>query len=68
MLEVTLTTGTELKIGEDIRIVFREDTTSGRMKVAVEAQREKRIKRIKTYEAQKDIYRKGRKKPEEGGS
>ena len=41
MLELTLTTGTELKIGDDIRIVFRGDTSSGRMKVAVEAPRER---------------------------
>ncbi len=47
MLELTLTTGTELKIGDDIRIVFRGDTTSGRLKVAVEAPREKRIERVK---------------------
>lgn len=50
MLELTLTTGTELKIGDDIRIVFKGDTTSGRMKVAVEAPREKRIERIKAPE------------------
>lgn len=53
MLELTLTTGTELKIGDDIRIVFRGDTTSGRMKVAVEAPKEKRIERIKAPEVQK---------------
>ena len=53
MLELTLTTGTELKIGDDIRIVFRGDTTSGRMKVAVEAPREKRIERVKVQEEQK---------------
>lgn len=53
MLELTLTTGTELKIGDDIRIVFRGDTTTGRMKVAVEAPREKRIERIKAPEEQK---------------
>jgi len=53
MLELTLTTGTELKIGDDIRIVFRGDTTGGRMKVAVEAPREKRIERVKAPEEQK---------------
>lgn len=52
MLELTLTTGTELKIGEDIRIVFRGDAR-GRLKVAVEAPREKRIERIKAPEEQK---------------
>ena len=53
MLELTLTTGTELKIGEDIRIVFRGDTVNGRLKVAVEAPREKRIERVKVPEEQK---------------
>ncbi len=53
MLELTLTTGTELKIGDDIRIVFRGDTSSGRMKVAVEAPREKRIERVKPAEEHK---------------
>jgi len=51
MLELTLTTGTELKIGEDIRIIFRGDATSGWLKVAVEAPREKRIERIKAPES-----------------
>ncbi len=53
MLELTLTTGTELRIGEDIRIVFRGDTTGGRFKVAVEAPKEKRIERIKAPEEPK---------------
>lgn len=50
MLELTLNTGTELKIGDDIRIVFRGDTTSGRLKVAVEAPREKRIERVRSVD------------------
>lgn len=54
MLELTLTTGTELKIGDDVRIVFRGDTTSGRMRVAVDAPREKRIERMKAPEEQKE--------------
>lgn len=53
MLELTLTTGTELKIGDDIRIFFRGDTTTGRLKVAVEAPREKRIERVKPMEKKK---------------
>ena len=53
MLELTLTTGSELKIGDDIRIVFKGDTTTGRMKVAVEAPKEKRIERVKAPEGQK---------------
>ncbi len=73
MLELTLTTGTELKIGDDIRIIFRGDTTTGRMKVAVEAPREKRIERIKVPEEQKEYGkvlivkgdRRRRKKPDE---
>jgi len=47
MLELTLTTGTELKIGDDIRILFRTESTVGRVKVAVEAPKEKRIERVK---------------------
>ena len=53
MLELTLTTGTELKIGDDIRIVFKGGTTGGRMNVAVEAPKEKRIERVKAPEEQK---------------
>lgn len=53
MLELTLTTGTELKIGDDIRIFFRGDTSNGRLKVAVEAPKEKRIERVKAPEEQK---------------
>jgi len=53
MLELTLTRGTELKIGEDIRIVFQGDTATGRMKVSVDAPRDKRIERIKPPEEQK---------------
>lgn len=53
MLELTLTTGTELRIGDDVRIVFREDVTGGRMKVAVEAPKEKKIERVKVLEGQK---------------
>ncbi len=53
MLELTLTTGTELKIGEDIKIVFRGDTTNGRLKVAVEALKEKRIEKLKALEKSK---------------
>ncbi len=52
MLELTLTTGTELKIGDDIRIVFRGDTSTGRMKVSVEAPKDKRIERVKPVEGQ----------------
>jgi len=45
--------GTELNIGKDIQIVFRGDTTSDRLKVVVEALREKRIERVKVSEEQK---------------
>lgn len=50
MLELTLNTGTELKIGDDIRIVFRGDTMSGRLKVAVEAPKDKRIERVRSVD------------------
>ncbi len=47
MLDLTLTTGTELKIGDDIRIIFNGDTSTGRVKVSVDAPKEKRIERVK---------------------
>lgn len=50
MLELTLNTGTELKIGDDIRVFFRGDTASGRLRVAVEAPKEIRIERVKALE------------------
>lgn len=53
MLELTLTAGTELKIGDDIRIVFRGDSASSRVRVAVEAPKEKRIERVRVPEEQK---------------
>lgn len=72
MLELTLTTGTELKIGDDIRIFFRGDTTTGRLKVAVEAPREKRIERVKPKKEKKEkagvfIVGRGEAVPKGGG-
>lgn len=45
MLELTLSTGTELKIDDNIRIVFRGDTTSERLKVVSGNSKGKRIER-----------------------
>jgi len=46
MLELTLTQGSELKIGDDIRIVFRGGGVAGRVRLAVDAPKEKRIERV----------------------
>ena len=46
MLEITLREGTELKIGDDVKIVFHE-SKPGRIKVGVEAPREAKIKRVR---------------------
>ncbi len=46
MLELTVTTGTELKIGDDVKIVFKGSNAPGRMRIGVDAPREKRIERV----------------------
>lgn len=46
MLNLTLTTGERLKIGEDIQIIFESTPSFGRIKVSVEAPREKNIARV----------------------
>lgn len=46
MLDLTVTAGMELQIGEDVRIVFKGSNAPGRMKIGVEAPREKRIERV----------------------
>lgn len=53
MLELTLTTGTELKIGDDIRIVLKGSSASGKIKLSVEAPKEKRIERVRPVDEQK---------------
>lgn len=46
MLELTVTTGMELQIGDDIKIMFKGSNTPGRMRIGVDAPKEKRIERI----------------------
>lgn len=46
MLELTVTTGMELQIGDDVKIVFKGSNSPGRMRIGVEAPREKRIERV----------------------
>lgn len=46
MLELTVTTGTELMIGDDVKIVFKGSNAPGRMRIGVDAPREKRIERV----------------------
>lgn len=53
MLELTVTSGTELKIGDDIKIIFRGGNTPGRMQIGVDAPKEKQVERVKVPEAQR---------------
>lgn len=46
MLELTVTTGMELMIGEDVKIVFKGSNAPGRMRIGVDAPKEKRIERV----------------------
>lgn len=46
MLELTVTTGMELRIGDDVKIIFRGSNAPGRMKIGVEAPKEKKIERV----------------------
>lgn len=46
MLELTVNAGMELRIGDDVKIVFRGSNAPGRMKIGVEAPKEKRIERV----------------------
>lgn len=46
MLELTVTTGMELQIGDDVKIVFKGSNAPGRMRIGVEAPKEKRIERV----------------------
>lgn len=46
MLNLTMTTGERLKIGEDIQIIFESTPSIGRIKVGVEAPRDKYIARM----------------------
>lgn len=52
MLELTVTTGMELQIGDDVKIFFRGSNAPGRMKIGVDAPKEKRIERVGAVEKQ----------------
>lgn len=46
MLNLTLTTGDGVKIGEDVRIVFESAPSMGRIKISIDAPRDKNIARM----------------------
>lgn len=48
MLNLTLTSGDGIKIGEDVQIVFESTPSMGRIKVSIEAPRDKNIARLPT--------------------
>lgn len=54
MLELTVTAGMELQIGDDVKIVFRDGNAPGRMKIGVDASKDKRIERIKVKRSAKE--------------
>ncbi len=53
MLELTVTDGMELQIGDDVKIIFRGGSAPGRMKIGVDAPKDKRIERIQSQEKRK---------------
>ncbi len=46
MLNLTLTTGDGVKIGEDVQIVFESTPSMGRIKISIDAPRDKNIARM----------------------
>lgn len=46
MLNLTLTTGDSVKIGEDVQIIFESTSSTGRIKVSIEAPKDKNIARM----------------------
>lgn len=52
MLELTVTTGMELQIGDDVKIIFKGSNAPGRMRIGVDAPKEKRIERVGTLPKQ----------------
>lgn len=53
MLSLTLTSGDRIKIGEDVQIVFESAPSVGRIRVSVEAPRDKNIARVPVNEKRK---------------
>ena len=54
MLELTVTTGMELQIGDDVKIVFKGSSVPGRMRIGVQAPKEKRIERVENFVKQRE--------------
>ena len=54
MLELTVTTGMELQIGDDVKIIFKGSNAPGRMRIGVDAPKEKRIERIASLVKQQE--------------
>ena len=54
MLELTVTTGMELQIGDDVKIIFKGSNAPGRMRIGVDATKEKRIERIASLVKQQE--------------
>lgn len=46
MLNLTLTSGDGIKIGEDVQIVFESTPSVGRIKISIDAPRDKNIARM----------------------
>ena len=46
MLNLTLTSGDGVKIGEDVQIVFESTPSIGRIKISIDAPRDKNIARM----------------------
>ena len=46
MLELTVTTGMDLQIGDDVKIIFKGSNAPGRMRIGVDAPKDKRIERV----------------------
>lgn len=54
MLSLTLSSGDSIKIGDDIHIVFESTPSVGKIKVCVEAPREKNIARLPVKKKKKE--------------
>ncbi|MEY8323177.1 carbon storage regulator [Lachnospiraceae bacterium 54-11] len=65
MLNLTLTSGDGVQIGEDVQIVFESTPSVGRIKIKIEAPRDKNIARMPVEKKRKGnvvIVKRGRQK------
>ena len=46
MLNLTLTSGERVKIGDDVQIVFESTPSMGRIKISIDAPKDKNIARV----------------------